>query len=236
MCALSPRQRSRSPGAKQLPARCHPPSPPRPHNRLLLCRAPSTWLPCFAEKRMLQEYVSSVFRCFRGMLQVFQMDIAKVDRDVAYVAMIVHICCKGLLPLFRLCFPDACCKCVCRDFAYFSHIRCIFLFGCCVYLQCFSSVFRCFFFKCFRNLFQVFHLPSDVRCNCFFFKCLLTFSCIVSVCPLGAGRASIRCRGQVLPNQRHCPLPLLLFGAAWAPRGARETEYNMQASVMTSGR
>jgi hypothetical protein len=45
--ALSPGQRSRSPGVKQSPARCHPPSPPRPHNRLLLCRAPPTWLPCF---------------------------------------------------------------------------------------------------------------------------------------------------------------------------------------------
>jgi hypothetical protein len=25
---------------------------------------------------------------------VFQIDIAKVDRDVAYVAMVVHVCCK----------------------------------------------------------------------------------------------------------------------------------------------
>jgi hypothetical protein len=31
---------------------------------------------------------------FRGMLQVFYMDVAKVDRYVAYVAMVVHVCCK----------------------------------------------------------------------------------------------------------------------------------------------
>jgi hypothetical protein len=36
------------------------------------------------------------------MLQVFRMDIAKVDRDVAYVAMVVHICCKHSLLMFHL--------------------------------------------------------------------------------------------------------------------------------------
>ena len=36
------------------------------------------------------------FRCFRGTLQVFHMDITKVDQGVTYVAMVVHICCKHL--------------------------------------------------------------------------------------------------------------------------------------------
>jgi len=36
------------------------------------------------------------FRCFVGMFQVFHADVAKVDRDVAYVAMIVHVCCNCL--------------------------------------------------------------------------------------------------------------------------------------------
>ena len=38
------------------------------------------------------------FRCFRGMLQVFYIDVAKVDRDVAkvdrdvaHVTMAIHI-------------------------------------------------------------------------------------------------------------------------------------------------
>ena len=34
------------------------------------------------------------FRCFRGMLQVFHMDVAKIDHDVTHVAMVVHVCCK----------------------------------------------------------------------------------------------------------------------------------------------
>jgi hypothetical protein len=35
---------------------------------------------------------------------VFRMDIAKVDRDVAYVAMVVHVCCKHQFPMFYLFF------------------------------------------------------------------------------------------------------------------------------------
>jgi hypothetical protein len=50
------------------------------------------------------------------------MDIAKVDWDVAYVAMVVYLCCKGLLPMFHLCFGDVCYKCVYPDVAYVSHI------------------------------------------------------------------------------------------------------------------
>ena len=43
------------------------------------------------------------FRCFGGMLQVFRMNVAKVDR-VAYVAMVVHVCCNLLFPMFHLFF------------------------------------------------------------------------------------------------------------------------------------
>jgi hypothetical protein len=34
------------------------------------------------------------FRCFRGMLQVFHIGVAKVDRDVAHVVMTMHVCFK----------------------------------------------------------------------------------------------------------------------------------------------
>jgi hypothetical protein len=56
----------------------------------------------------LKTHVTSVyfkcFRCFRGILQVFYTDVAKVDCDVAYVAMVVHLCCKYLFPMFHLFF------------------------------------------------------------------------------------------------------------------------------------
>jgi hypothetical protein len=117
---------------------------------------------------LLKAHVVNVcFECFRGILQMFQMDVAKVDQDVAYVTMIVHVYCKGLLPMFHLCFLDICYKCV-------------VLYGCCIWLQWFSSVFRCFFFKCFKNMFQVFHLPSDVCCNCCIWMFQKQIGCCIS--------------------------------------------------------
>jgi hypothetical protein len=38
------------------------------------------------------------------MLHVFQMDVAKVDWDVAYVVMVVQVCYEGLFLMFHLCF------------------------------------------------------------------------------------------------------------------------------------
>ena len=38
------------------------------------------------------------------MLQVFHMDVTKVDRVVAYVAMAIYVCCKRLFQMFHLFF------------------------------------------------------------------------------------------------------------------------------------
>jgi hypothetical protein len=38
------------------------------------------------------------------MLQVFHANVAKVDRDVAFIAMVVHVCCKLLFPMFYVFF------------------------------------------------------------------------------------------------------------------------------------
>jgi len=43
------------------------------------------------------------FICFIDMFQMFHKDVAKVDRDVAYVTMVVHICCKLMFQCF-ICF------------------------------------------------------------------------------------------------------------------------------------
>jgi len=50
---------------------------------------------CNDNIRMLQAYVSSVFRCFKYMFQVFHM-------DVAYVAMAIHICFKHMFRVFQM--------------------------------------------------------------------------------------------------------------------------------------
>ena len=44
---------------------------------------------CYGDTRMFQAYVLDVFRL---MLQVFNLDIVKVDPDVPYVAMAIHAC------------------------------------------------------------------------------------------------------------------------------------------------
>jgi hypothetical protein len=69
--------------------------------------------------------------------------------------MVVHVCCKGLLPMFQMCFLDACCKCVYLYVTYVSHIRCI----CFIWMfRMVAMIFKCFQIKCFRCMFQVFHL------------------------------------------------------------------------------
>jgi hypothetical protein len=52
----------------------------------------------------LKTHVLSVFICLRGMLHGFCMDVAKVDRDVAYTAVVIHVCCKYLILMFYLFF------------------------------------------------------------------------------------------------------------------------------------
>jgi hypothetical protein len=67
------------------------------------------------------------FKCFRGTLQAFYTDVAKVDRDVAYVASISETCCKCfkyMLQAFvqNISFvSDVCCKGF-LDVAYISHV------------------------------------------------------------------------------------------------------------------
>jgi hypothetical protein len=51
------------------------------------------------------------------MLHVFYTDVAKVYRNVAYVAMVVYVCCKRLFLMFHLFFKRTL-KCVYLDVAY----------------------------------------------------------------------------------------------------------------------
>jgi hypothetical protein len=101
---------------------------------------------------------------------VFHMDVAKVDRDVAYVAMVVYVYYKLLFSMFHL-FSDVCCKCVLsRCCICFTHMLASVLQDVAYVSAMVLSVFRCFC-KCFRFMFQVFHLPSkyiaSVASECF---------------------------------------------------------------------
>jgi hypothetical protein len=54
--------------------------------------------------------VSVCFMCFGGMLQVFQMDVAKVDWDVAYVTMLY------------MCIAKVCSQCFIYVFEYMLQV------------------------------------------------------------------------------------------------------------------
>jgi hypothetical protein len=71
------------------------------------------------------------------MLQVFHLDVAKVNRDVAYVAIAIHVCCKCLFQMFHL---------------FFRHKLQVYLSGCCI---------------CFTHMLQVFHMDVAYACNGF---------------------------------------------------------------------
>jgi hypothetical protein len=50
---------------------------------------------------LLQAYVSSVSDVLEICCKFF-MDVAKVDWDVAYDVMTIHVCCKCMFPMFHL--------------------------------------------------------------------------------------------------------------------------------------
>jgi hypothetical protein len=55
---------------------------------------------------MFRAYVFKCFRCFIRILQIFHLDVAKKDMDVAYASMAIHACFKCFIY-----FSDVCFKC-----------------------------------------------------------------------------------------------------------------------------
>jgi hypothetical protein len=106
----------------------------------------------------LPHVASTCFKYFVGMFQVFYEDVTKVDRDVAYIVRIVHVCCKCLFPMFHY-FLDVYCNCVYAD--VFMHMLQVFYLDVAYVCNCFSSVFYVCFacvlgacfecFSCFRT-------------------------------------------------------------------------------------
>jgi hypothetical protein len=54
------------------------------------------------------------------------MDVAKVYRDVAYIAMVVPLCCKGLFPMFHLFFRRMLQVCLSKYCICFTHMLQVF--------------------------------------------------------------------------------------------------------------
>jgi hypothetical protein len=98
------------------------------------------------------------FICFRGMLQLFYTDVAKVNRDVAYVFAMVVRTRMLQAPVLNISsiLSDVCCKCVYLNVAYVSqHMLQVFY----LHVAHVSNGFQVFFasisdtcFKCFISL------------------------------------------------------------------------------------
>jgi hypothetical protein len=67
------------------------------------------------------------FRCFEGILQVFYMNVVKVDRNVAYAASVSEACCKYLFKSVSSVL-DEYCNHFDLDVVYVSHICCKSMF------------------------------------------------------------------------------------------------------------
>ena len=93
---------------------------------------------------------------------MFHMDVAKVDRDICICAMVVHISCKLIFPMFHLFFHTY----IASVFIWILHMFRTYvasvLFGCCV---CFYNGFKCFS--------GIFTSVSDLYFKCFI--CLQTY-------------------------------------------------------------
>jgi hypothetical protein len=98
---------------------------------------------------------------------VFYIDVAKVDRDVAHVAMPIHICFKCTFQMFHLYQVYV---------ASVSSEYCKSRSGCCIYMHVASVCFKCF--RCFIRMLQVFRQYVAYVCNDFqvFSRCFASFS------------------------------------------------------------
>jgi hypothetical protein len=138
---------------------------------------------CFPTRMAFFRHVSSLcFKCFSSFRCTFQLlraDVAKVDQDIAYVAMVAHVCCKRLSLMFHLFLymyvasvSDACLKC----------FICLLWYVASVAFECFKNRSRCctcwndvltICLKCFiyfRRILQRFH-PDVVKVNLMFESC-----------------------------------------------------------------
>jgi hypothetical protein len=116
--------------------------------------------------------------------------------------------------MFHLCFPDICCKvclsgcCIC--FIYTLHLFYLGVVYGCNGFQVFFQLFQKHVLFTFRRMLQLLYL--DVSKTYQVLHLSSSPSTALSRCPPGDSRASIRRRGQVLPNRRRRPLPLLSLG------------------------
>jgi hypothetical protein len=92
----------------------------------------------------LPDVVKHMFQVFSDVSRYVasvHIDVAKINRDDSYVAMVVDVCCKLLFSMFHMFFSDVYCNCVYLDITYFSYIFCKVFY--------LDVAYVCNSFKCF---------------------------------------------------------------------------------------
>jgi hypothetical protein len=120
-------------------------------------------------KRTLQEYVSNISDVY---VQLFRMNVAKIDRDIAYVTMVVHICCKRLFPMFHLFFRRILQVClswcyICFTYTYMLQVFYPDVAYVCNDFQVFSCVFAIISDACFKYFICLRTYVTSVASGCF---------------------------------------------------------------------
>jgi hypothetical protein len=108
------------------------------------------------------------------------MDVAKVDRDVAYIAMVIHACCKSLFQMFHL-FLRCMLQVFYLDVAYVSRIcyKCFYL----------DVAYACNDFQVFLSVLQVLQTyVASVSHVCY--KCFSFFGCLLQVFRLDVAKVN----------------------------------------------
>jgi hypothetical protein len=75
------------------------------------------------------------------MLQLYHVDVVKVDRDVVYVAIIIYVCCKLLFSMFQLFFRCMLQVCLSKYCTCFTHMLHVFYLDVAYILQWFFQAF-----------------------------------------------------------------------------------------------
>jgi hypothetical protein len=104
------------------------------------------------------------------------MDVVKVDHDVAYVAMVIHLCCKRLSPnvssvffkhMFQVCFIQmlhmfhiysVCCKC-------FIWMLLCFAMAANIFFLVFRTYVASVFYICYKSRSSVAHVALGPICS-----------------------------------------------------------------------
>jgi hypothetical protein len=98
-----------------------------------------------------------------AVFEVFHTDVAKLDRDIAYVAIIVHLCCKCLFPVFYLFFRHM----LHMFHTYVSSILSGRYVMFAIVLKCFSGVFASVSETCFKCFIYLLLYVASIVSECF---------------------------------------------------------------------